>query len=256
MKKLTAFVGSARQGHTHRAVRELLDNLRALEEVECEIVSLADYRIETCRGCMLCLDKGEHLCPLRDDRDLLIARLDASDGVIFATPNYSFQVSGLMKTFLDRLGFLFHRPRFFGKAFTAIVAQGVYGGDKILSYLDFVGSGLGFSTVKGSCLLTREPVTDKAQRRNDRSLADLSRRFHRLLKRPAPPAPNLFKLMIFRWTRAFMKQMLDSGFRDPVYYREQGWLDSDYFHPVRLGVFKKAAGRLFDALAARSARKG
>ncbi len=33
--------------------------------------------------------------------------------------------------FLDRLGFVFHRPRFFGKAFTSIVAQGIYGGGKI-----------------------------------------------------------------------------------------------------------------------------
>jgi len=36
----------------------------------------------------------------------------ASDGVIFATPNYSFQVSGIMKVFLDRLGFAFHRRAF------------------------------------------------------------------------------------------------------------------------------------------------
>jgi hypothetical protein len=50
-----------------------------------------------------------------------------------------------MKIFLDRLGFVFHRPRFFGKAFTSIVAQGIYGGNKIVGYLDFVGMGLGFN---------------------------------------------------------------------------------------------------------------
>ena len=32
--------------------------------------------------------------------------------------------SGMMKVFLDRLGFSMHRPRFFGKAFTSIIAQG------------------------------------------------------------------------------------------------------------------------------------
>jgi multimeric flavodoxin WrbA len=87
---------------------------------------------------------------LKDDRDVLIEKVMASDGVVFASPNYSFQVSAIMKTFLDRLGFAFHRPRFFGKTFTSIVAQGIYGGNKIVDYLDFVGFGLGFNTVKGS----------------------------------------------------------------------------------------------------------
>ena len=56
----------------------------------------------------------------------------ASDGVVFATPNYSFHVSGLMKLFVDRLAFNFHRPRFFGKTCTSIVTQGIAGGGKIV----------------------------------------------------------------------------------------------------------------------------
>ncbi len=99
---------------------------------------------------------------MKDDRDVLIEKIMASDGVVFASPNYSFQVSALMKVFLDRLGFAFHRPRFFGKTFTSIVAQGIYGGDKIVEYLDFVGNGLGFNTVKGSCLRTLEPDDGEA----------------------------------------------------------------------------------------------
>jgi multimeric flavodoxin WrbA len=64
-----------------------------------------------------------------------------------------------MKIFLDRLGFVFHRPRFFGKTFTSIVVQGIYGGPKIVEYLDFVGDGLGFNVVKGSCVTSMEPIT-------------------------------------------------------------------------------------------------
>lgn len=68
--------------------------------------------------------RGEELCPLKDDRDLLIGRMMSSDGVVLASPNYSFQVSAIMKIFLDRLGFVFHRPRFFGKAFTCARLEG------------------------------------------------------------------------------------------------------------------------------------
>ena len=145
--KVTAFVGSARKKHTYQATEKFLQNLQSLGDVEYEIVALSDYSLKICSGCKLCLDKGEALCPLRDDRDILIKKMQQSDGVVFASPNYSFQVSGLMKVFLDRLGFGFHRPQFFGKACTSLVAQGVYGGRKIVKYLDFVGRGLGFNVV-------------------------------------------------------------------------------------------------------------
>lgn len=95
VKRVTAFIGTARKKSTYGAVREFLDRLEALGGVECEIVALTDYRIETCRGCRLCLDKGEEFCPLKDDRDVLIEKMMASDGVVFASPNYSFQVSAI-----------------------------------------------------------------------------------------------------------------------------------------------------------------
>lgn len=253
MKRVTAFVGSARKKHTYASVQTFLSHLQSRGGVEVEIVPLRDYRIGTCRGCLACLDKGEELCRLEDDRDALIAKMQASDGVVFATPNYSFQVSGLMKAFLDRLGFIFHRPRFFGKTFTSIVVQGIYGGPKIVKYLNFVGGGLGFATVKGSCLTTREPMTDKQLRRNERALARQSRRFHDQLMKPGFAPPTLLGLMIFRMSRTSRKLMLDESWRDYTYLRDQGWFESDYYYPVRLGVVKRAAGRLFDWLAARGA---
>jgi multimeric flavodoxin WrbA len=157
MKRVTAFVGSARKKSTYNAVCQFMNSLQSLGDIEYEIVSLSDYRLGTCKGCKLCFDKGEEFCPLKDDRDVLIEKIVASDGVVFASPNYSFQVSAIMKIFLDRLGFAFHRPRFFGKTFTSIVAQGIYGGNTIVKYLDFVGNGLGFNTVKGSCFTALDP---------------------------------------------------------------------------------------------------
>src|SRR5512133_941495 len=133
MKKVTAFVGSAGKKNTYKAVLQFLNSLQALGDVEYEIVNLNSYRLEFCRGCRLCFDKGESFCPLKDDRDVLFEKMMASDGVIFATPNYTFDMSGMMKAFLDRFGFICHRPRFFGKAFTSIVVQAFGGGEKIVA---------------------------------------------------------------------------------------------------------------------------
>src|SRR5512139_2230469 len=214
MKKVTAFVGSARKKSTYNAVCQFLKNLQSLSDIEYEIVALSDYRLGTCSGCCLCFDKGEEFCPLKDDRDVLIEKIVASDGVVFASPNYSFQVSAIMKIFLDRLGFAFHRPRFFGKTFTSIVAQGIYGGNKIVRYLDFVGNGLGFNTVKGSCFTALDPMTEKEKRKIDRVLARQSRPFYERLVKPAYPVPTLFKLMAFRMGRTSMRLELDDSSRD------------------------------------------
>ncbi len=251
MKKITAFVGTARKQHTYYAAQRFLENLQARGDAECEVVALTDYRIETCRGCKNCFRKGEEFCPLKDDRDLLIGKMEASDGVVFATPNYSYQVSSALKAFLDRLGFVFHRPRFFGRTFTSIVAQGIYGGSKIVKYLDFVGMGLGFNVVKGSCTTALDPMSGKERSRIDAVSREHSKRFHAGLMRPQYPVPALLKVCAFRAARTSMHVMLDENSRDFTYYRDKGWFESDYYYPARMGALKKAAGFLTDAITAR-----
>ena len=254
-KRIIAFIGTARKGSTYNAVRQFLENLLSLGGVEYEIVTLNDHSLGFCRGCKLCFAKGEEFCPLKDDRDVLIEKMMASDGVIFTSPNYSFQVSGTMKMFLDRLGFVFHRPRFFGRTFTSIVAQGIYGGEKIVSYLDFVGGGLGFNTVRGSCITAFDPMTQKEKEKRDSILKSHSRRFYEKLVKPAYPVPALLRLWGFRMGRTIVRLTLDDRNRDYAYYRDKGWFESDYFYPVRLGLLKKTAGDLFDSMARRSTRK-
>jgi len=247
--RVTAFIGSGRKRHSYLACERFLQNLHSLGNVEYELVRLSEYNLGTCKGCRICFDKGEEYCPYKDDRDKLLGKMNDSDGVIFASPNYSFQVSGLMKVFLDRLGFGFHRPSFFGKTFTSIVVQGIGKGEEIVKYLDFVGKGLGFNVVKGCCLKTLEPMTEKSQEKFDRIIDLQSKKFYTQLVKHEYPSPSLWWLMVFRMGRTSMQKMLDENWRDYTYYREKGWFDSDYFYPVKLNPFKKLTGKIFDKLA-------
>lgn len=256
MKSIIAFVGSARKsGVTYTATRQFLDNLQSFGDVQSEIVFLSEANLGVCRGCKSCFERGEERCPLNDDRDVLIEKMMTSDGVIFASPNYSFQVSAIMKTFLDRLAFLFHRPRLHGKTYTAIVVQGIYGGGKIVKYLQFVGGGLGFSVVKGSCIKALQPMVEKDRWKMDKSLDKQSKRFHEQLLKPAYVAPSIFQLMMFRMGRTSIKRMLGDDNRDHAYYRDQGWFDSDYYYPTKLGPLKRAVGATFDWMATRMSKQ-
>jgi len=154
-----------------------------------------------------------------------------------------------MKIFLDRLAFCFHRPCFFGKTFTSIVVQGIGKGEDIVKYLDFVGKGMGFNVVKGCCLKTLEPMTEKSQREFDRIIDMQSQKFYAQLVRSEYPSPSLWWLMVFRMGRTSMHKMLDENWRDYNYYRDKGWFESDYFYPVKLNLFKKLTGKIFDKLA-------
>jgi NAD(P)H-dependent FMN reductase len=254
-KKVLAIVGSPVKRATYRAVREFETGLKTRGPVDFEYLFLAESKLELCRGCRLCMDRGgEELCPSKDDRDLLLERMEAADGLVLAAPNYSFQVPALMKNFLDRFAFLFHRPRFFGKACTAIVVQGIFGGEAIRRYLESMAGNWGFHRSRGCCLRTLEPDTERQARANSRKLASASARFFRELGRPVAP-PSLFKLLLFRLSRTSLRIILSPEFMDYRYFEEQGWFESDYYHETRLGLAKRAAGSLFDLLGSALAKR-
>jgi multimeric flavodoxin WrbA len=250
MKKVTAFLGSVRKKTTYQAIQEFEKNLKLYDDIDFEYVFLSDYRLEFCQGCKLCFDKGEEFCPLKDDRNVLLEKLEHSDGVIFTTPSYAFQVSARMKNFLDRVAFVFHRPRFFGKAFTAIITQGVPMGNKIRKYLESSGANLGFDVIKGSCIWTLEPMTEAQQKKQQQEMKKLSQRFYKGLIRPAPSVPSFLRVMLFRLTRTGL-QNAEVRFFDYHYYKGKGWFESDYYYKAALGPIKKLAGNFFDFLGRR-----
>jgi multimeric flavodoxin WrbA len=244
--KITAFVGSARKKHTYNFTEYFLKKLQTFDKIDYEIVRLCDYKLEICKGCRTCFDKGEEKCPLKDDRDILLEKMSSSDGIIFASPNYSFGLSGYMKVFLDRLGFAFHRPSFFGKAFTSIVVQGFYGGNKIIKYFNFFAKYLGFNVVNGSCLNSLEPITEKEKTKINKVLDSHAKKYYSLLIGKNYPTPSITQLMIFRMSRTSIRLLLNDSWKDYIYYKQKGWFESNYFYNTQLSLFKKLLGKLFD----------
>ncbi len=249
MKKVVAFIASHQKRATYDGVREFEEHLRSFGDLDLdfEYVFLKDYRLENCRGCCNCFSKGEEFCPLKDDRDVLLQKIYEADGVVFATPTYAFQVAGPMKTLFDRLSFILHRPRFFGKVCTSIVTEGIFGGKSVVKYLDkAVGRGLGFNVAGGCVLHTLQPLTDEARAKITRRTRKAAARFHTELTRTALPKPSFFMLMVYRMSRCGIREALDEGDRDFRYYRDMGWFENGYYYPVALGPVKSAAGFLLD----------
>lgn len=73
-----------------------------LDESGYRVISiwLGGLDVGYCRGCYACERTGN--CAVSDDFDAVKLALSQADMVVFGTPVYMFNVSGLAKTFIDR----------------------------------------------------------------------------------------------------------------------------------------------------------
>ena len=67
---------------------------------QVEIITLRDKNIGFCRGCLSCVKTQR--CVMQDDAADIVARMKQAEVIAFATPVYYFEMSGQMKTLLDR----------------------------------------------------------------------------------------------------------------------------------------------------------
>ena len=65
-----------------------------------EIISLKGKNIKYCIGCLSCQKTGK--CALKDDMAEIIEKMRKVDSIVFVTPIYYYEMSGQLKTFLDR----------------------------------------------------------------------------------------------------------------------------------------------------------
>jgi multimeric flavodoxin WrbA len=69
-----------------------------------KLINLIDYDIKPCLGCYSTNPKScKYPCVQKDDAQKLHPLLIKADAIVFGTPIYWFNMSGLMKNFIDRL---------------------------------------------------------------------------------------------------------------------------------------------------------
>ncbi len=105
MSKVLVITTSLRaKSNSDRLAEELIRGAKAAGH-EVEQISLKDKRLGFCKGCLAC--QTTQRCVIRDDAVEIAERVKNADTVVFATPIYYYEMSGQMKTLLDRLNPLF-----------------------------------------------------------------------------------------------------------------------------------------------------
>ena len=89
--KILAICGSPKRGNNYAMLNFIGESF---PDLDYKIIMLNEVNLEQCRGCYVCVDRGEELCPLKDDRDMILEEINAADGIIMATPVHVNHVSG------------------------------------------------------------------------------------------------------------------------------------------------------------------
>ena len=100
MKNVLVISTSPRKGGNSESLA--LEFAKGAEEAgnKVETVFFREKNIGFCKGCLACTKTNR--CVIKDDAAELVEKMLAADVIAFATPIYYYEMSGQMKTLLDR----------------------------------------------------------------------------------------------------------------------------------------------------------
>lgn len=124
---ITVLNGSPRvNGNTEIMVKEFA---KGAEENghKVDIINLAGKKVAGCLGCQYCFTHDGN-CVQKDDMQEILANLDQTDLVVFASPIYWFDITGQLKCVIDRLYARARKGFHFNKVILLLdsASEGVY----------------------------------------------------------------------------------------------------------------------------------
>ena len=99
-KRILILSTSLRNGSNSKALADEFKNGAMESGHYVEMISLEDKSINFCRGCLTC--QKTRKCIINDDANSIVEKMLTFDSIVFATPIYFYEMSGQMKTLLDR----------------------------------------------------------------------------------------------------------------------------------------------------------
>lgn len=215
--------------------------------LEVETVSLSQQDLQFCRGCRICYDRGEEHCPVKDPVLEIKSKMLGADGIIMASPVYVDDVSGVIKTFIDRLCHVCHRPQFAGKVGYVLATTGDSRTSKTLETMALAMRTWGFHMAGQAGFKMGALMKSEATRaRFDSQAETAARQIFRAIHEEHYKTPSFFSLMMFKIQQMSWKQKGEPGTLDYRYWEQRGWFDPKvtFYIPHRAGRLKVGLARL------------
>lgn len=230
--KVIAIMRSPHKGSGYKIVQKIETELKLIDDVDFQYIFLSDVNFHMCKGCFTCISKGECFCPLEDDKASIEQELLKSDGIILSSPAYAWNVSGLMKNFIDRFAYSLHRPKFFNQSLM-LVANGGSGLNKTIKSLSIT---LGGSIKVCELSITTTPweANKKYADRIEKNIRSSAREFHKSMKNKKETYPQLGNLIWFKMFKKMASISKETLPADYKYYSDK----EKYFYGTKVNPLK------------------
>ena len=242
--KILAICGSQRKGNTFSVLNSVREEF---PDVDYEILMLKDMNLKDCLGCYACINRGPEKCPLKDDRDVIIKKMEDADGVVFATPTNTRNVTTLMKKFMDKLGYIAHRPYFFDKYALFVSTCKGFGADLANEYMSSNIGKYGFNVVS-SLDLYISTKSEAETKYNKGQMIQAFNEFVSAIKSGERDKPKVGDLVYFNIFKAISELNKKEGIADYEYYKDK----TGYYYDVKVPFFKR---KFADWIAGREIKK-
>ena len=102
MDKVLGVGGSPRKGGNSDILLKRLLKGVAADGMATDEIQLRDYLFQSCTGCERCR-KEKHCVELKDGMQIIYPKIEESKGLILVSPIHNYNMTALMKSFIDRL---------------------------------------------------------------------------------------------------------------------------------------------------------
>ena len=229
--KILAICGSPCKGGTFKVLNSIKEKY---SDIDYEILMLKDMNLKDCYGCYSCINRGPNTCPLKDDRDLILKKMEDADGVIFASPTHTRHISALMKKFMDKLGYIAHRPYFFDKYAMFVSTCKGFGADLANEYMSSNLGQYGFNIVSS----LEQYVSTKSEGETKYNQNQIIQEFKKLIlaiQKGERLKPEFGYLVQFHIMKAISELNKKEGIADYEYYKDK----TGYYYNVKIPFYKK-----------------
>jgi len=231
MMRILVITGGRINGNTQKMAGLIARRMETLAKADgvpfaYETVNLLDCSLQFCRGCRVCFEKGEALCPCKDGLAALSAKMDTADGVLLSSPVYVEDVGGTVKNWIDRMAYHCYRPAFAGKLACVVTTSGVnatgHARRTMATALRLWGYKLcgrrnfrtGARMTEGEMLIRHAEAMDKT-----------ARRFYHELKNGSALRPSVYSLIAFTVQQYSWRHRGEVSDVALQYWKQKGWLD-------------------------------
>ncbi len=241
-------------GNTDRLLKVLENELIKTAEkrhiaIDIRHIILSEIEIKSCRGCRYCFDRGD--CPLKDDVVVTEALIAECDALVLAGPVYMEDINGIMKTWIDRMAFLAHRPTYFDKYAIAISTSGAGTSNHSLNTMKNALMAWGFHILSTCKFRMGAHMEDKLiEERYISKLSDMAMNLISSFQNNVAQKPTLFSLISFNIQQKYYRTNNRAGTLDRSYWKEKGWLNSNthFYMPIKCNPVKLLISNVIGAI--------